>query len=158
MPEDPGFFGMRNTKQTVSGGGGGDGDGSPPPHPPTHLWHGSHGWTQNSWELSREAADQAINAESTKSWAVGENRSPFLLPEVFVFMVHYVYCVQTCSRPLIRSAHSQVTDHEYTNSSFYYCGTFLWSPEAERLSNFMTISCFLVASHPISFISCCEWI
>lgn len=94
------------------------------PPPPPHLWHGSHGWTQNSRELSREAADQAINAESTKRRAVGENRSPFLLPEVFVFMVHYVYCVQTCSCPLIRSAHSEVTDHEYTGSPFYYVEPF----------------------------------
>lgn len=76
--------------------------------------------TRNSGELSKEAADQAINAESTKRWAVNETWSPSLLPEVFVFMVRYLYRVQTCSCPLSRSAHFEVTDHERTNPPFYY--------------------------------------
>ena len=43
---------------------------------------------KNPWEPSGEAADQAMNAESTKRRAVNEKWSPILLPEVFAFMVH----------------------------------------------------------------------
>lgn len=52
---------------------------------------------KNSGELSRKAADQAINAECSEWWAVNEKWSLFLLPEVFVFMVHYLCYIQTCS-------------------------------------------------------------
>lgn len=110
------------------------------------LRHSSHGWTQNSGELSREAADQAINAESTKCWAVNENWSPFLLPEVFVFMVRYLYRVQTCSCPLIRSAHFEVTDHEQTNPPFYYLDPFYGARRLRKVSHFVTISHFLLPS------------
>lgn len=99
MPEDTGFFGMRNTNKTVVGGGLVMGALLP------QLWHSSHGWTQKSGELSREAAYQAINAESTKCWAVNVNWRLFLLPEVFVFMVHYVFRVHTCACAFIKSPH-----------------------------------------------------
>lgn len=48
-----------------------------------------------------------------KCRAVNENRRPSLfLPEVFVFMVRYLYSVRTRSCSLIRSAHFEVAGHE----------------------------------------------
>lgn len=121
-------------------GGKGDGGGGFLPK----LQHSTHGWSQNSGELSGEAADQAINAESTKCCAVIENCSLFLLPEVFVFMVHYLYCVQTCSCPLIRSADFEAMDHEQTKPLLYYLDPFYGARRLEKASNFTTIRCFLL--------------
>lgn len=115
------------------------------------LQHSSHGWTQNSGELSREAADQAINAESTKCWAVNEKWSLFLLPEVFVFMVHRLYRVQTRLCPLIRSAHYEVMDHERTiNHSILLSKLLFMKPRGweYQISLQSALSCSLPVDKP----------
>ena len=154
MPEDSSFFGMRKTEKTVSvrGEGGWELGAALFPQLSSHGTHTNQklrgAVKRGSWSSDKFSIYQMLGCQ----WQL----SLSLLPEVFVFTVHYVYCVLTRSCPLIRSAHFEVTDQVRGSPSVLLSGATLWSPAAQMVSHYMTIRCFLVPFLSISFISCSE--
>lgn len=155
MPEDTGFLGMWNTKYTagVVVGGALRGGGFVP-----QLQHSVYGWAQNAGELSGEAADQAINAESTKT--------PGCQWELEPVSPAWGVCLHG-SLSLLRSDLLRSFDQVSTlwghcswahQPSVVLSGPRLWSPEAEKGIKICVNDLFPVASPSVSFTSWSQWI
>lgn len=107
------------------GGGGGRGLLCSTTAPLTWLdWRLRGPVKRGSWSSDKCRIYQMLGCQ----WEV----EPVSLPEVFVFMVHFMSRVQARSCPLIRSAHSEVRDRELTKPPFYYLDPFCGARRLEK--------------------------